>query len=254
MRALRPDRLRARPPAARPPRMNPLPNDEEARVLLRKIVEGQAYRQLMLCNIRGHGIKFLPELEDKIAYAERLALSLRQFREIQRLYAELCGGDVISAVRSRMERIPYPSSRMELAVCLFLCMRAERAALSAYVDSSATGFAAIARTRLEIPPPGDLPRDAAFVEFCGDASNRPHAQQMVNRWLAICLVSLGRPDSPGDARAVALGLRTRHVADIVLEFLGGLAGFLEACALVLPDAATLGIELPSGLGAAARRS
>ena len=234
--------------------MNPLPTDEEARVLLRKIVEGQAYRQLMLSNIRGHGIKFLPELEDKIAHAERLALSLRHFREVQRLYAELSGGDVISAVRGRMERIPYPASRMELAVCLFLCMRAERATLSAYLDCVAADFAAIARTRLELAPPGEVPRDAAFVEFCADPSNRPHAQQMVHRWLSICLLSFGRPDSPGDARAVALGLRNRRVGAIVQEFLDGLMAFLEACSLTLPDAATLGVELPSGLQAAGRRS
>ena len=234
--------------------MKPLPTDEEARGLLRKIVEVQAYRQLVLANIRGHGIKFLPELEDKIVHAERLVLSLRHFREVQRVYAELSGGaDVVTAVRGKMERIPYPVSRMELAVCLFLCMRAERAALSAYVDCVAADFAAIARTRLEIPPSGDVPRDAAFVEFCADPSNRPHAQQMVHRWLTICLVSLGRPDSLGDARAVALGLRSRRVGEIVSEFLGGLAPFLEACSLDLPDAATLGVELPGAPRPGARR-
>jgi hypothetical protein len=234
--------------------MKPLPTDEEARVLLRKIVEGQAYRQLMLSNIRAHGIKFLPELEDKITQAERLTLSLVQFREVQRLHSKLSGTDVVSAVRGRMERIPYPASRMELAVCLFLCMRAERAALGAYVDSAAADFAAIARTRLEITPPGELPRDATFVEFCADPSNRPHAQQMVNRWLAICLLSLGRPGSPGDARALALGLRTRRVSEIVSEFLAGLAPFFAACSLCLPDADALGVELPADAQATARRA
>jgi hypothetical protein len=234
--------------------MKPLPTDEEARVLLRKIVEGQAYRQLMLSNIRAHGLKFLPELEDKITQAERLTLSLVQFREVQRLYAQLSGSDVVSAVRGRMERIPYPASRMELAACLFLCMRAERAALEAYVDCVAADFAAIARTRLEITAPGELPRDAHFAQFCADPSNRPHAQQMVDRWLAICLLSLGRPGSPGDARAVALGLRKRRVSEIVTDFLNGLAPFLESCSLRLPDAATLGVELPAGVQAAARRA
>jgi hypothetical protein len=234
--------------------MKPLPTDEEARVLLGKIVEGQAYRQLMLSNIRAHGLKYLPDVEDKIAQAERLTLSLVHFREVQRLYADLAGGDVVSAVRGRMDRIPYPQSRMELAVCLFLCMRAERAALEAYLDCVAADFAAIARTRLEFAPPGDVPRDAAFVEFCADPSNRPHAQQMVNRWLAICLLSLGRPDSPGDARAVALGLRTRRAGETVSDFLAGLAPFLEACNLALPDAAALGVELPKAPSAAARRA
>ncbi len=223
-----------------------IPSDEEARGLLRRIVEGQAYRLLMLANIRGHGIKFLPELEDKIAAAERLALSLRQFREVQRLYAALSGGDVISAVRGRMERIPYPGSRMELAVCLFLCERVEREALEAYQKSSASDLAAVARTRLAELSNADLPQDPAFLEFCADPGNRPHAQQQFNRWLAICLLSLGRPASHGDERAVALGLRSRAVTELATRFLDGLAPFLAACSLAIGDAPALGVELPAG--------
>lgn len=228
--------------------MRRIPSDEEARGLLRRIVEGQAYRLLMLANIRAHGIKFLPELEDKIAAAERLGLALRQFREVQRLYVSLCGGDVISAVRGRMERIPYPGSRMELAVCLFLCERVEREALEAYLESSAGDVGAIASSRLAELPLSDLPQDPAFLEFCADRGNRPHARQQFQRWLAICLLSLGRPGSHGDERAVALGLRSRAVDEIARRFLQGLAPFLAACDLEIGDAQTLGIELPRGWG------
>ena len=219
--------------------------DEETRGLLRKILEGQAYRQLMLSNIRGHGIKFLPELEEKLAIAEALTLSLRQFAEVQRLYASLGFGDVVSAVRHKMERIPYPGTRMELAVCLFLCERVSWHALGAYQDSVAKEFAAIARTRLGELRELGRPEDGVFVEFCQDATNRPLAQQLVNRWLSITLLSLGRPDSAGDARALQLGLRSKSVAAIAREYLDGLAPFLAACHLVVPDAATLGLDLPS---------
>ena len=226
--------------------------DEETRGLLRKVIEGQAYRQLMLANIRGHGIKFLPEVEDKLRTASALEVSLRQFGEVQRLYEALGFGDVVSAVRHKMERVPYPSTRMELAVCLFLCERVSWHALGTYVDSQTKEFAAIARTRLTELRPLEQPEDSAFVEFCADETNRPLAQQLFNRWLGITLVSLGRPDSEGDARALRLELRSRPIAQIVREYLDGLAPFLARCALTLPDAGALGVELPVAKAAPSR--
>jgi 1,2-phenylacetyl-CoA epoxidase catalytic subunit len=226
--------------------------DEETRGLLRKILEGQAYRQLMLSNIRGHGIKFLPEVDEKLRTSQALSTSLRQFAEVQRLYGALGFGDVVSAVRHKMERIPYPATRMELAVCLFLCERVSWRALGAYRDCAVDELAAIARTRLEELRALEQPEDPGFLEFCQDPSNLPLAQQLVNRWLTITLLSLGRPDSAGDARALQLGLRSKPVAAIAREYLDGLAPFLSACHLAVPDAATLGLELPARPAKSAR--
>lgn len=234
--------------------MQRVPADEESRALLRKIVEGQAWRQLMLANIRGHGIKFLPEVERKLASVERLARVLPLMRGEAALYAEIDGGDVVSAVRDRMERIPYPASRLELAVCLFLCMRAERHALESYADCRvSSALVELTRARLADVSTEDLPRDSVFVDYCAEPANRPHAQQMLDRWLALCLVALGRPDSHGDRRAVELGLRSRRVADIAAEFLAGLAPFLAATGLVVPDADALGVELPRATAKIAAR-
>lgn len=218
--------------------------DEETRGILRKILEGQAYRQLMLSNIRGHGLRFLPEVRDKLRTSRALVTSLEQFADVERLYALLGFGDVVSAVRNKMDRVPYPATRMELAVCLFLCERVSWHALASYTDSSAEEFALIARTRLSELRALEEPEDSAFLEFCAEETNRPLAQQHVNRWLSITLLSLGRPRSPGDARAIELGLRTRPVEGIVREYLDALAPFLARCGLVLPDGAALGLELP----------
>ena len=225
--------------------MQTQPFDEETRGLLRKVIEGQAYRQLMLANIRGHGIKFVPEVEGKLEVVHALDGALRQFREVERLYFTLGFGDVVSAVRGKMERIPYPSTRLELAMCLFLCERVSWHALGAYAESVSRDIAAIALTRLEDPPPPELPLDRAFVEFSSEETNRPLAQQLFNRWLGVTLLSLGRPGSPGDARAVALRLRDRPVAKIVREYLAGLEPFMHACHLSMPDLAAIGVEVPA---------
>jgi hypothetical protein len=219
--------------------------DEETRGLLRKVLEGLAYRHLMLANIRGHGIKFVPDVEGKLEIVYALDAALREFRELERLHANAGFGDIVTAVRGKMERIPYPSTRLELAMCLFLCERVSWHALGAYTNSASRELAAIARTRLEEPAPPDLPLDTAFVEFASEETNRPLAQQLFNRWLGVTLLSLGRPGSPGDARALALHLRDKPVAQIAREYLAGLAQFVRQCHLSMPDAATLGLELPA---------
>jgi 1,2-phenylacetyl-CoA epoxidase catalytic subunit len=240
-------------PAFESPETVPVPTyDEESRGLLRKILEGQAYRQLMLVNIRGHGIQFLPEVAEKLALASALTTSLRQFDEVARLHAGLGFGDVVSAVRHKMERIPYPATRMELAICLFLCERVSWHALSAYADSRCVEFAAIARTQLDELRPLVEPDDPAFAEFCAEDGNRPRAQQLLQRWLSITLLSLGRPSSAGDARAVQLGLRTKPVARIAAEYIDGLVPFLRRCRLAMPEAAALGVELPPASARTAR--
>jgi 1,2-phenylacetyl-CoA epoxidase catalytic subunit len=221
------------------------PFDLESLALLKRIVEGQAYRQLMLAHIRGHGIRFLPDLENKVAMAKAVDTSLQQFRELVRLYRSLGFGDLLPAIRSKLERVPYPGSQVELGLCLFLCERANHIALQAYSQSTCKDLAAAALTRLEESKAGEMPDDPIFLEYCREAAHRPHAQQLLTNWLSITLLSLGRPNSPGDARAVALGLRSRPVADIAREFIAGLRPFLAASGLAFPSEKSLGVELPA---------
>jgi len=218
---------------------------EEMRGLLKLIVEGQAYRQLMLCNIRGHGVKFVPELEAKLELARALEDSLGEFRDVEALYERLGRGDLVSAVRPKMDRVPYPESRMELAVCLFLCERVQNLMLSAYVESECSELAEIARERLAANRLLEEPEDPAFLEFCADETNRPRAQEIFNRWLSLTLVAIGRPDSERDERAVELHLRSSHAGDVAGTFVEGLGPFMERAGLELPTAETLGIDMPA---------
>ena len=102
--------------------------DEESKCLLRRIVERQAYRQMMIEKIRGHGLKFVPEIDAQILLAQDIVHSLQLMLQIELLYSQIGGSDLVTAVRDKMERVPYPASRLELAICLALCDRAERVA------------------------------------------------------------------------------------------------------------------------------
>ena len=56
--------------------------DEESKGLLRRIVERQAFRQMMLERIRGHGLKFVPEIDGQILLAQDIVHSLRVMQQI----------------------------------------------------------------------------------------------------------------------------------------------------------------------------
>lgn len=225
--------------------VEPVRMDEEARNLLRVIVERQAYRQMMVANIRGHGVKFVAALDEKAELCADLSLTLTIYREIERLYRDLGGEDLALAVRSKMERIPYPGSRLELAVCLVLCDAAEQIAAESYHECAHRDFAAIARSLSGMDRSHTDTGADYFVHFCQDADNHPHARQMIERWLAITLRSLGRPGTAGDARAIQLGLRSRTCEQSVRRFIDRVQTFLGRCGLEFPDAETLGVVLPS---------
>lgn len=216
---------------------------EEARALLRQILERLAYRQLMAANIRGHGLKYLHEPAEKVRLARELEQELGILERVSALYAELGGGELALAVRHRMERIPYPTSRMELAVCLALSDLAERVAMESYTGSVCAELSDIAHSILGHDRRGTRAGEELFVAFCQEPANRPHAQQLFGRWVAIALRSLGRPGTPRDKRAVELGLRSRACADASRDFLERLSALQRAAGLALPDLAEAGVEL-----------
>jgi hypothetical protein len=220
--------------------------DEEARSLLRRIVESQAHRQIMAINMLGHCLKFVTELDTKLRVAEDLDLSLRLFRDVQALYRELGWQDLESAVRDRIAELPFPESRLEFGLAYHVCHLAQEVAMESYVDCAVPEFAAIARSYVEASPV--RPRPGRFEEFCEEAQNRPRAQELFQKWLAIALPAFGRPDTRRDERAVELGLRSRSSAAAARDFIERLKPFVARCGLRLPSGEELGLELAVGSG------
>jgi 1,2-phenylacetyl-CoA epoxidase catalytic subunit len=226
--------------------------DEESKSLLRRIVERQAYRQMMIEKIRGHGLKFVPEIDAQILLAQDIVNSLKVMQQIELLYSQIGGSDLVLAVRDKMERIPYPASRLELSICLALCDRAEHVAAESYVDSSSEDFAAIALSILSMDRTSTRQGEELFKGFCAEPGNRAAAQQMFQRWMGITIQAMGRPGTPGDERAFALGLRKQRCADSVKQYLEELKPLLQSCQLALPSAASMGVELPKEYAGQAR--
>ena len=150
------------------------------------------------------------------------------------------------SVRDAMERIPYPYSRLDLAVCLALVGRAERLVASTYFESKCAGMAAIARRIHDLDRTGTRMLEMQLADFCAELGNRATAQQFVNRWIAISLVAFGRPGTVGDQRSFALGLRSARVENLVERFLAEVEPWCASFGLALPDVNTLGIDLVLG--------
>ena len=220
---------------------------EEERSLLRLIIESQAYRQLMAVNILGHSLKYVTDLESKIAIGEELTASMRLFRQVRGLYNDLGWVGIESAVRDRMQRIPYPESRLEFGLCRFLCNSAQAVAMRAYTESKSPEFADIASACLDSMRTNPLEEEVGFREYCQEEPHLPQARQWLERWLGVALLSFGRPGTPRDLRAVELGLRTQHAADMAGDFMASIEPFLAECRLERPDVAALGVELPPGV-------
>ncbi len=224
--------------------MSPSTLDEEGKALLRKILLGQAYRQIMAANIRGHGLKFLQSCEGRSSLIADLQHILDSIGRVQAVYSKIGGGDLRLDATAKTERIPYPASKLELAAFLATSDLAEVVAMEGYTESSCADFAAIARDNLVHEHTATKRGLALFEAFATEPTQHPHAQQMFSRWVVISLLALGRPGTKGDERAVALGLRNRSCGEATSLYLERLSPFMEACKLELPDLKSAGVHLP----------
>jgi 1,2-phenylacetyl-CoA epoxidase catalytic subunit len=209
-----------------------LMQNEEARAILRRIVESLAWRQLAVINILGHGLKFVTELDVKQRVVGELDRALALFQSVHSLYGELGWTDIESAVRDRATDVPYPESRLEFGVAYYISGLTEEVAMQSFVESAYAPFAAIARKHVEAA--AQRPEPSRFLEYCEEPSNRPHAQQLLDRWVLAARRSFGRADSPHDQKALELGLKNRRAAELDRVFCARLQPFLARCGLALP--------------------
>lgn len=210
----------------------PAPLDEESRAILRRIVESLAWRQLAVINILGHGLKFVTELDVKLRVVGELDRALELFQSVRGLYGELGWTDIESAVRDRSEEVPYPESRLEFGMAYYISGLTEEVAMQSFVECAYVPFATIARRHLEAA--ARRPEPTRFLEYCTEPANRPHGQQLLDRWVLAARRSFGRVDSPNDAKALKLRLKNQRAADLDRIFCERLAPFLASCGLLLP--------------------
>jgi hypothetical protein len=225
--------------------------EPEARGLMLRTLERHAFRHNAAAFVLGHGLQHLDGLAQMRVHSRGIQAHLERLGEIESMYRDLCGEAssaeaLADAIRPRLESLPYPETRIDLACALAITRRGERVAARSYVECRYTPFAELAQAMLA-DETSDTTEEDLLVEYCARESHRPVAQEYWERWLLLALHSLGRIDCHADGRAVELGVRDKPVAAVVGDFLDEVEPLRQATGLALPDLPAIGADFPEAL-------
>ena len=215
----------------------------EYRALLLQLIESQAYRELMAAQLFGHALKHVPGMKRKMMIGEHLVEELEHYECTVFLYEGL-GGDVESAIRPKLARIPYPESWEELAMVQFLYDQAGFWHLREYERCSYIPYRKIVGKILEEEAGHEGFGEVMLREWCAAPANRARAQELFEKWLPISLYSFGRPGTPGNRAAIELGLKSRDSGAVMQDFLNQIKPTMRSCGLRFPPRESLEVELP----------
>jgi ring-1,2-phenylacetyl-CoA epoxidase subunit PaaA len=218
----------------------------EYRALVCQMLESQAYREMMAANVLGHSLKYVLDLRDKQSVAHDLIEELEHYESTVELYRELTGSDIGAVIAPKLSRVPYPESWMELAMAQFLYDRAGEFHLREYRNCSYQPYAKAVTKILEEEQEHEGFGEKVIRQFCASPANRPAAQKLFAKWLAVALLSFGRPGTEGNRKAIEMGLKTRDSGAVMQDFLDDIKPTMRACGLKFPPMAEIGIEFAAG--------
>ncbi len=217
---------------------------------VRQLLESQAYRESMAAHLFGHALKFVPELCYKKIIASHIAEELEHYEETVRLYDAL-GGNLEALVMRQLatgqKRVPLAESWLELAMSQFLFDRAGEFQLSLYRRCSYRPYARIVGKILEEEEEHEGFGERVVKQFCSDKRKRRLAQKFFNKWLAVSLLSFGRPDSAGNRYAVEAGLKAKESGEVMQDFINDIKPVMRECGLKFPTKRRIGVKLPKGI-------
>ena len=219
----------------------------EYRRMVIQLLESQGVREFMAANIFSDALKYIPTLRLKELLARQVVEELEHYEETIRLYHDL-GGNLEEVVEKRVGKyggVPYVKSWFELAVCQFLYDRAGEFHLAEYRNCSYVPYAQIVGKILAEEEEHEGFGERVMVEACQDPEYRRQVQQLFNKWLTFSLTSFGRPGTPGNRFAIAVGLKTRDSGEVMQDFISDIKSGMVKCGLTFPP--DLGVETPANL-------
>jgi 1,2-phenylacetyl-CoA epoxidase catalytic subunit len=221
---------------------------DPTRALVVQLLRSQAYRELGAARLFGHGLQWVPAKWLKFI-AWHTTEEVEHYLSVARAHQELTGESVEPWVEQRLASRPIPSagSWLELAMAQFLYDRAGLWQLKEYGECAYVPYRQLASRIIEDEQGHQSLGEQIVSELCGSAKDLAPAQGLFERWLRIALLSFGRPGSPGNAEAIATGLKRRDSAEVMRDFLEDIKPAVAASRLRFPSPASLGLELPADL-------
>jgi 1,2-phenylacetyl-CoA epoxidase catalytic subunit len=220
----------------------------EYRALLVQLMESQAYRELAAAHMFGYGLRFVPD-----KWLRFMVWHIREetehYEAVAKMYREFTGSEVEPRVKERLagKPVPFVESWFELAMAQFLYDRGGFWQLKEYDQCSFEPYRGVIQKIVAEEEGHQGLGEKIVVELCQSGQHDDVKQALFEKWLRIGLLSFGRPGTPGNAYAIAQGIKKRDSGACMQDFIDDIRPALRASGLRFPAPASLKMELPGDL-------
>jgi 1,2-phenylacetyl-CoA epoxidase catalytic subunit len=220
----------------------------EYRQMVVQMMESQAYRELAAAHMFGYGLQFVPEKWMKFM-VWHIQEETEHYQAVSKMYRDFTGEDVEPKVRARLAGRPVPSAEswFELAMAQFLYDRGGFWQLKEYEECSFVPYRGVIQKIVKEEAGHQSLGEKIVVELCQSRRHEAEKQATFEKWLRIGLLSFGRPGTPGNRYAIEHGLKKRDSGECMRDFVADIKPAVAAAGLRLPEAGSLGMELPDGI-------
>ena len=220
----------------------------EYRSMVVQLMESQAYRELAAAHMFGYGLRFVPEkwLKFMVWHIQEEA---EHYQAVAKMYRDFTGEDVEPKVRERLagKPVPFAESWMELAMAQFLFDRGGFWQLKEYDQCSFVPYRGVIQKIVKEEAGHQGLGEKIVVELCGSREHDAVKQPLFEKWLRIGLLSFGRPGTPGNAFAIAHGIKKRDSGACMQDFVDDIRPAVRSAGLRFPAPASLNMELPGDI-------
>ena len=213
-----------------------------------QLMESQAYRELAAAHMFGYGLRFVPD-----KWLRFMVWHIREesehYEAVARMYKEFTGEEVEPRVKERLagKPVPFAESWLELAMAQFLFDRGGFWQLKEYDQCSFVPYRGVIQKIVGEEEGHQALGEKIVIELCRSGEYEDVKQPLFEKWLRIGLLSFGRPGTPGNAYAIAHGIKKRDSGACMQDFIDDIRPAVNAAGLAFPAPASLRMELPGDL-------
>ncbi len=220
-----------------------------------RMMEAHGYRAVAAARLLGHGLRYVPAVRWMRVVAGHARDLVEHYETVSRMYESFTGESMEPVVNARLAERPAPLADdwTELALAQCLYGRAVLCLLREHDGCSFVPFREVTARLARVEAGWQVPAERAAIEACvtGTGAGHPDRQALFDKWLRLSLVAFGRPNTPGNVYALAVGLKRREPGAVMLDYLADLRATVSAAGLRFPamvELGDLGVGDPEGSG------
>ncbi len=223
--------------------------DAEMITTITQMMESQAYRELAAAQMFGYGLQFVPELKWLKFMTWHITEEMEHYEVVVRMYKRFTDETVEPKVQARLSKKPieFAQSWFELAMAQFLYDRGGFWQLKEYDQCSYLPYREIIEKIIKEEAGHQGLGERIVIDLCRSGEFETVKQVHFDKWFKQGMLSFGRPNTEGNRRAIASGLKKRDSGVVMQDFVNDIKPAVLACGLAFPDPKDIGLEVPPGL-------